>query len=314
MRKKRANFLKLLSTFICLAVLLLAIDTLLLQLQNYRWQDVLQGLDLIGHWQLLGALLLTGLSYGAIAAYDLLAFRYIRNPLHPIKVAFAGLITYAISPNVGFAFLTGGALRYRLYSLWKVTAMEIAEVIVFSNLSLWIGVCAIAGAIFSVTPLSIPAQVDIPLGSMKVLGSVFLALAAGYLALAAIVKAPLKFGRRMVRIPSLNLAVGQIAIFACDWGCAAAALYILLDLQGIVGFPQFFGMYVVGLGLGLLSTVPGGVGVFETVMVFLLAQYAAEPRLLAGLLLFRGIYYFLPFALSVACLGGYELRRAAATS
>ena len=135
-----------------------------------------------------------------------------------------------------------------------------------------------------------------------------MAIAAVYLAVSAFVRTPLKLGNYSIRPPSLKQALGQIGIFACDWGCAAAALYVLFDVGGAIAFPQFFSMYVVGLGLGLLSTVPGGVGVFETVMLFFLAPFADEPTILAQLLVFRGVYYFLPFAIAVASLGGYELR------
>ncbi|MGK7910963.1 MAG: UPF0104 family protein [Synechococcus sp.] len=292
-----------------LAILLLAIYTIRLQLQDYNFADVLRAMDAIGARQLLGALMLTMLSYTAIAVYDILAFRYIRHPLPPLKVALSGLVTYAISPNIGFAFFTGGALRYRLYSAWNVTAIEIAEVIVFSNLSLWVGVCTVAGAVFVMAPIPVPTHIAIPLGSLRLLGVAFVVLAATYLVLAATLKRSLQVGDRFIRFPSFKLAVSQIGVFAADWGCAAAALFLLLGLPGTVSFPQFFSAYVVALGLGLLSTVPGGVGVFETVMLLFLSQFAAEPDILGALIVFRCLYYFLPFVLCVAGLGVYELCR-----
>ena len=309
---RRSKYFLLLSSTLGLGILALAIWTIAIQLQNYRLQDVLAGIEGVREWQVVGAMLLTSLSYAAICGYDLLAFRYIRHALNPLKIAFAGLVTYAISPNVGFAFFTGGALRYRLYAPWKVSVLDIAKVIAFSNLSLWVGLFAIAGTVFYLVPPPLPPQLSIPLGSLPSLGVVFLAMSALYLALATLVRAPFTIGGRSFHLPSLKLALGQIAIFGCDWGCAAAALYLLLDFPASVSFPQFFSVYVVGLGLGLLSTVPGGLGVFETVMLFFLASYADEPTILARLLVFRGIYYFLPFAIAVAGLGGYELRRSVA--
>ena len=309
---RRSKFFPLLSSTLGLGILALAIWMIAIQLQEYRLQDVLAGIEGVSGWQVVGAMLLTSLSYGAISGYDLLAFRYIRHALNPLKIAFAGSVTYAISPNVGFAFFTGGALRYRLYSPWNVPALDIAKVIAFSNLSLWMGIFAIAGAVFSLAPPPLPPQLTIPLGSLPSLGMVFLAICALYLAIATLVRAPFTVGGHTFRLPSLQLALGQIAIFGCDWGCAAAALYLLLDLPASVPFPQFFSVYVVGLGLGLLSTVPGGLGVFETIVLFFLAPYADEPTILARLLVFRSIYYFLPFAIAVAGLGGYELRRSVA--
>ncbi|MEM9535292.1 MAG: UPF0104 family protein [Cyanobacteria bacterium P01_E01_bin.45] len=306
---RRSKLVRWLSAVLGLAILILAIDTIRLQLQDYSITDILQAMDAIGARQLLEALLLTIGSYTAIATYDILAFRYIRHPLSPLKVALSGLVTYAISPNIGFAFFTGGALRYRLYSAWNVSAIEIAEVTLFSNLSLWVGVCAVAGAVFVVAPIPVPARIAIPLGSLPLLGVVFVALAATYLVLAATLKRSLQVGDRRIRFPSFKLAVSQIAVFAADWGCAAVALFLLLDLPPTVTFPQFFSVYVVGLGLGLLSTVPGGVGVFETVMLLFLSQFAAEPDILGALIVFRCLYYFLPFVLCVTGLGMYELRR-----
>ena len=309
MKPFSSRIFPLLSSLFGSGILALAIWAIASQLADYRFQDVLAGMEGVSGWQLLGALSLTGLSYGAISGYDLLAFRYIRHNLSPFKVAFAGLITYAISPNVGFAFLTGGALRYRLYSIWRVSALEIAEVILFSNLSLWVGVFAIAGAAFLLSPMPLPALVTVPLGSLQFLGGVFFAIAAIYLGLATFVRSPLQWGDKRYRLPSWKLAISQIGVFGCDWGFASAALYVLLNLQESVPFPQFFSVYVVALGLGLLSTVPGGLGVFETVMLYFLQEFSSEPTVLGRLLIFRGIYYFLPFILAVAGLGVCELKR-----
>lgn len=309
MKPFKAKLFPLLSSIFGIGILVLAIWAIAVQMEDYRFQDLLAGMEGVNGWQLMAVILLTGLSYGAISGYDLLAFRYIRHGLSPFKIAFVGLVTYSISPNVGFAFLTGGALRYRLYSPWNVSALEIAEVTVFTNLSLWVGIFAIAGAVFFLAPFPLPAHIAIPLGSLQVLGGLFLAIAAVYLALAAFVRAPVQLGKCTYRLPSLKLAIGQIGVFGFDWGCASAALYVLLDLQESVAFPQFFCVYVVALGLGLLSTVPGGLGVFETVMLFFLTQFSDEPTTLGRLLVFRGIYYFLPFILAVSGLGIYELRR-----
>ncbi|MEB3225853.1 MAG: UPF0104 family protein [Synechococcus sp.] len=248
-------------------------------------------------------------SYGAIANYDLLAFRYLKRNLACYKIAFAGLVTYAISPNVGFAFLSGSVLRYRLYRHWQVSHLDIAQVIAFSNLTLWVGLLPVSGLIFSFFDFPLPAAIQLPIfsQSFKDFGIFCLLLSALYSIGTLIFRRPLTWKNYQFHFPSWWISLQQVLTFSLDWGFAALALYGLLGAP--MAFPRFFGIYVLAMVAGLVSTIPGGLGVFETVMLFFLVSNQAEERILATLIVFRALYYLLPFAIAVAALLYFEYRQ-----
>ncbi|MEB3887453.1 lysylphosphatidylglycerol synthase domain-containing protein [Lyngbya sp. CCY1209] len=289
-----------------LVIFSLAIVAILRELQAQDYRKIWINLRQFDPHTLLGTVGFTVISYGAIACYDILAFAYIKQPLSRAKIAFASLIAYAVSPSIGFAALSGGAIRYRFYSSWGISTLKIAQVIVFSNLSLWVGICAIGGGVFLIEPLILPSQLDLPFDSLRIGGITFLLLTGLYLGICGLHPSPLRLRSLSFRFPSLKLALGQIVVFTLDWGFAAAALYLLLPRQYNLSYPQFFGIYMLAMVAGLLSTVPGGLGVFETVFLLSLTPAIKKTTLFSLLLVFRGIYYFFPLVVAVLLIGVYE--------
>jgi len=82
-----------------------------------------------------------------------------------------------------------------------------------------------------------------------------------------------------------------------------------LPTSSLLSYPTCLGIYLLAQFAGVVSNVPGGLGVFETVMLLLLSPFFASGRLIGSLLAFRGIYNFLPLVLTLGTLGAYELRR-----
>lgn len=287
----------------------LAIAAVFRGLQGTDWQLVFSNLNQISLGQLGLALVFVACSYGAIACYDVLAFRYIERKLALAKIIFAGLITYAISPNVGFAFLSGGVLRYRIYRQWKVSNFDIAKIIAFTNFSLWVGLIPITGFVFVATEFSLPEAIaeSFALISPPEFGILLLIISGLYLLIVNYVKKPFQIKKKQIKLPSLRLTLQQILVFALDWGFAAGTLYFLLGNP--LSFPFFFGIYVIGMVAGLISTVPGGLGVFETVMLFFLESLQPKEEILATLIVFRCLYYFLPFTIAVIALLNFEIRQ-----
>ncbi len=300
------HFLSALSLIICG----IAIVMVWQELRRMSWGLVWENIGHLSPVQLAIAGLFTLCSYGAIANYDLLAFRYLKKQLPPHKVAFAGLITYTISPNVGFAFLSGSMLRYRLYRQWQVSQLDIAQVIAFTNLSLWVGLVTVGGFIFTVFNLPLPTAIELPLfaQSLRGLGLFCLALSGLYGLGNLLLQKPLRWRNHQFTFPSLQISLQQILIFGLDWGFAALALYSLFDIP--ISYPVFFGIYVLAMVAGLISTIPGGLGVFETVILFFLQATQPEEVILATLIVFRGLYYLLPFAIAVGALLLFEYRQA----
>lgn len=298
---------RILSSILGPVIFGLALWSIAIELRGYNFEDVLDGIERIEAGQLLQAFLLTWISYGAVSCYDLISFRYIESELAFPKIALAGFITYAISPTVGFPFLTAGALRYRLYSTWGVTAGQVAQVILFSNLSLWVGLFAIGGLSLSLTSSPIPEALEVPFHSLQPLGGICILITAIYLLLCQRVNSPIQWPSYTFHFPSLQIALAQILTFAVDWGAASAALYSLFSFSDQLSYLEFFGAYVIGMVAGLISTVPGGLGVFETIMIFFLSTFLPNPVILGTILIFRLIYYIIPLGVAILFLGGFEI-------
>lgn len=204
---------------------------------------------------------------------------------------------------------SGTAIRYRFYSRWGISPVQIAKIVAFTHLSFWLGMCAIGGVVFLVDPLTIPTLLNLPFKSVHPLGIIFLAIVALYLLASLWYRKPLRIKGEELTVPSISLSLAIVAVAALDWGLAAAVLYRLLPSTMGLAYLSFFGIFVLALTAGIISTVPGGLGVFETVILLLRPPSVSAPAMLGTLLVYRGIYYFLPFLVAIGLWLARELRR-----
>ena len=199
--KRIAPFLK---PLLILGVFAIALRVLATTLAQYRYRDIVRYISSLNGDQIILAVVLTLLGYLVMTGYDTLAFEYIRHPLPYRKIALASFIGYAFNNNVGLSGLVGGSLRYRLYTAWRLSAVEIAKVIAFCTISFWLGFIVLGGTFFIVLPPEIPASVHLPLNSIRLLGIVLLLPALAYLGWIA-------FRREPVRSHRLQRGVREIA-------------------------------------------------------------------------------------------------------
>ncbi len=283
------------------------------QLQGFRYRDVMQVLRALPTHRLLLAVLTTTLGYLAMTGYDALAFRYLRNPLPYRKIALASFAGYAFSNSLGFALLTGTPVRARLYSGWGLTALQVTRVVLFCFLTFWLGFITLGGIAFLIEPLPLPQTFYFHLTSARPIGVLFVALTLAYLGVNLRRRAPLTIGGLEIPLPGVRLAVSQMVTSCLDWGLAAATLYALLPGPGHHGldFPQLLAVFLLAQLAGVASQVPGGLGVLEASILYLMVHLAPEipvPRVVGALLAFRGIYYFAPLIVASLMLGTYEAR------
>jgi uncharacterized membrane protein YbhN (UPF0104 family) len=279
------------------------------ELKAYRLQDILDSLESLPKLSLCWGIILTAIGYWIVTAYDLLALHYIRRSLPYSKTAFAAFTSFAIANNLGFVLLTSSAIRYRFYLVWGLSAFEIAQVIAFGNLSFWLGMLSIGGVLFTIEPIPVPQVLKLPIDSLQPLGGIFMAITLSYLLLSVLShQKELNIGKWSFYLPSWQLSSSQILVSILDWGLACGVLYLLLPPSETVSFPYFFAIYLLAQLAGIISHVPGGLGVFETAIVLMLSHTISGDRILAALLAYRAIYYFLPFGVAVCMLGLHEWR------
>ena len=299
----------LLPLVVGIILLVLSIAIMRQELRAYSFGDIWHSITHIPKIRLLGAMGLTTLGYLSMTGYDWLGFRYINRSLSLSKIVLTAFISYAVSNNIGLTLFSGTAIRYRFYSAYGISFFDIAKIIAFIHLSFWLGICGIGGLVFWVDPLSIPAILELPFKSVHVLGGILSAIALGFLALSIGWQKPISLRGQLLTLPSWQLSLSLMLFSALDWAFASGVLYLLLPSQHAIAYFGFFGIYILALTAGIMSNVPGGLGVFETVILLLCSPKIAKPDILAALLAYRGIYYFLPLIAAAALWAVHEWQR-----
>ena len=260
------------------------------------------------------ALLATAVSYLALTQYDFSALRYTGAKVARGTVLLTSFVAYALSNSIGLGPLSGGAVRMRLYAAAGLEPGLIARVIVFNAAAFGLGM-----AVFGAVGLLWAAPDVAPLlhtqaWVLRLIGSVMLLALCGFLWLCSrrrTLYLEFTLGRRWstsLRLPPLRQAVRQLVISAFELAASAAALWFLLPPNHIAP-STFVAFYAVAITVGIVSHVPGAVGVFEAVMMLLASgPGVSSEAMLGALLLYRGIYYVLPLVLATGALAVYELR------
>ena len=283
-----------------LVLFAVALAVLRTELRTVSWHDLTADVRGTPARQLGWAVLLTALNYATLTGYDLLAFAYIGKRLARGRIMLASFLAYAIANNVGFAMLSGASVRYRFYTRWGVNAEELSRIIFSYSVTFWLGLLALGGLSLALSPLprahEMPAhQLVAPIGWLLMLTSV------AYVVATVVRRHPIRIRKFELPLPSPRIALAQLAISAVDWALAGAVLYVLLPPSTLT-FPDLLGAFLAAQLLGLASHVPGGVGVFEGLMVLLLKPFLSSAELLPALVVYRAVYYLLPLAAALIVL------------
>jgi phosphatidylglycerol lysyltransferase len=301
------RFREVLGTVIGLVLFGAALFVLYRALRGYQYHDVMAQIRSISGFRILLALVFTVLSYGALTLYDRLALYHLGRSISYPRVAFTSFTTYSISHNIGFAFFTGSSIRFRLYTALGLSVPEIAQVIGFAVLTFWLGYLTTAMGAFLLSPLGIPSQLNLPFQSTRALGLAIGVVLLGYFGTNLIYRRQFSIRGHEIRLPAPIVTILQVLVGVFDWLVAAAALWIILPEIPGISYHHILGIYLIAQIAGLTSSIPGGLGVFESVFVLILSPVSSSAAILGSLLVYRLVYYLIPLGAGAAMLGGYEL-------
>lgn len=284
------------------------------QLKHVGTEKILDGVRSVPAWKIWTAVGLTALNYLILVGYDWAATRYVEHPLSLRRIAFASFICYAMSHNFGW-IIGGPASRYRLYSAAKLTTLEIVKLVTILAVAYWMGFFALTGVVFVAFPPDLPTELRIdertfalPVLSARPLGIVFVTVVCSYLAATAFVKKVELRGKEL-KLPSFRLSLFLVAVAMLDIMIASTVLYALLPPEMSISLPMATSVYLMGMVVVITLHIPGGVGVFEAVVLALLAP--ADPAQLgelAGVLIvYRAVYYLLPLLIASLALVAHEV-------
>jgi glycosyltransferase 2 family protein len=276
--------------FVAIGVLSLVGFLLFRTLSRYSLGELVAAVAAVPVARLLAAGGFALASYLSLTGFDYLALHYVGRPLSYSKAALASFTSLSLGHNIGFAALSSGAIRYRFYTRWGLSPVQVAKIIVFCGVTVGLGLLVLGGAAlllrtelaWEITGLAKPVIIGLGIGC--------LAAPLLYLILAAVIRGPLVIRHWSLDMPSPWIAVGQIAVGSINFAFVAACLHQALAAVTDVAYLGVASVYVIANATALVSHVPGGLGVIESVVMHLLPQ----TDLIGPLLVFRFVYFLAP--------------------
>ena len=283
----------------------LAIGVIVREVHTISLRDVVEELRSLSPTVLTGSSLFALASYSILTLYDYLALQYVGAGLRYLRVAPVSFSAFAIGHNVGLSSLSGGAIRYRAYSLAGLSAARIALVVGFIPLTYGLGAAILLGVTLLLDPAALTA---LPLGKawLQSLGVLLLVVPLLYVGWNALRRTPVTIGAWMLTPPGARLGLCQCLLGSADLVLASLVLYVLVHGASDISFLPFLGAYLLAMVAGVVSNVPGAVGVFESAMLLLLPDIPVAI-LLGSILAYRLIYYLVPLLLALMLVVAHEV-------
>src|SRR3954464_1252425 len=294
---------------VSIVVIAIAITTLVRMLKGANVGDILLALAEKPLLQIgLAALCVLG-AFCTLTFYDFFALKTIGKKHVPYRIAaLSSFTSYVIGHNIGATVFTGGAIRFRIYSDHGLNAIDVAKICFLSGLTFWLGNLFVLGAGMAWAPAAARAIDLLPPQLNRLIAFGCLAGIAAYLVWIFTGKGRRQLGQHgwKVFLPSAPLTLLQILIGVVDLGFCALAFYLLMPVYPDLDFVSVAVVFILATLLGFASHAPGSLGVFDAAMLVALPQFGRE-HLVATLLLYRMLYFVLPFAIAVTILGTREL-------
>jgi uncharacterized membrane protein YbhN (UPF0104 family) len=284
-----------LTPLIATAAVLIAGFLLYRTLSRYSLDQIVASVVAIPPQRFAAAGLFAAASYLCLTGFDWLALRYVGRRLPYRYVALTSFVSLSLGHNIGFAALSSGAIRYRFYSRCGVSAGDVAKIILFCGTTVGLGLSTLGGLALLLRPGLAGEMTGLGPVAVAALGLVWLSLPVAYVVLSMFVRRPLRIRGWVVTFPPVRLALAQCVLGSLNYICVSACLYQVLSGAGDVSYPAVLTAYVIAAVTALISHVPGGLGVIESVVLFLLP----EGSFIGALLAFRVVYFLIPL-----CIGG----------
>lgn len=303
------KYLRYLGHILICAIFALAVYLLYHKLKAYSISQIRASVDQISWGRIALSMILMVINYMILVGYDWLALKAIHKKLPLPKVALVSFVGQAVSYNFG-ALLGGTSVRYRFYSAWGFSIPDVVRLVLMLAVTFWVGALGLCGIIFIAAPPAIPDSLaqNMPITDVRILGYILTAIASAYLVLCFSIRKPIHIFGKEFDFPSPRIAIAQCVVAGVDIVAAAACMFVLLP-EGIdITFMEFLPSYLMAQVAVVLTHIPGGVGVFELVILELTHTHQTQA-VFAGVLLFRLIYYIIPLIAAAGLLALYEARQ-----
>ena len=273
-----------------LPVFMLLIAVIIIhQVRKIAWHDVIAALKAYRAQTLIHGAMLGAVAYTLYASFDLIGMKYIKAQVSTPRILGIAFVAYAINQSFGALLGTVG-MRFRLYGKQGLSTVAISKLIGLAIVTNWLGYLLVAGTLFSARSIRLPDTWRLGNDALQMIGVVMLLLVVSYLLLCRYSRTrAFTIRSEQVALPSLQLAIAQLAVAALHWFALAGILYLLMN--GEVSYVLVLGTYMLTSVSAVIAHVPGGIGVIEAVFIAVLSGRLPVPQLMAALLAFRGIFY-----------------------
>jgi uncharacterized membrane protein YbhN (UPF0104 family) len=292
-----------------LLIIAFAITTLVRTLKGVDTGVILVALTEKSSSQIgLAALCVIG-AFCTLTFYDFFALRTIGKLHVPYRIAaLSSFTSYSIGHNIGATVFTGGAIRFRIYSDYGLNAIDVAKICFISGLTFWLGNTFVLGIGMAMHPWAASAMDLLPPAINRLIAFGCISGIAAYFIWLVMGKNRRELGQHgwKVVLPSARLTLLQILIGVVDLGFCALAIYLLMPVQPGIDFISLAVVFILATLLGFASHAPGSIGVFDAAMLVALPQFGRE-ELLATLVIYRVLYFLIPFSIAISIMGTREL-------
>ncbi len=259
-------------------------------------------------WKIGLSLLFAIAAYFFSWGYDRAASETIGNRLSFRKNGLLSTISYGIGNSTGFSSLGTSSVRYHLYSSWGYSFTDITRIIVYTTIFFWMGFLFLGIFLFPSVKIPVEGKTGFFL-KLWPLSVFFAGIMISYFSVSLFRRKPIKIKSKSLEIPSFGVSLGQLVCSVLDWFFSCLALYIFFPQITVSGFIDFFGFFLFSQLIGLISNIPGGLGVFEAVIIIFAKYHGIDPAAtVSNLILFRITYYFIPLCTGSLLLILYEIR------
>jgi glycosyltransferase 2 family protein len=303
LRAQHRHYLIWLKRTAALAIIVLAGALLYRTLRGYSLDEIVKSIQAIPLQRILLAGVFSAGSYFCLGWFDFMAVRYAGKPLPYRKVALASFCALSLGHNIGFAALSSGAIRYRFYSRWGMSPGQVAKVIIFCGVTVGLGMLTLAGVALMLRPNLAARMIGLTPSLAMTIGALCLMLSALYVIAAAFVHREVTIRNWRLPMPPLKFAIAQIGVGSANYACVAGCLHQTLSAAGEVPYLAVAAAYVIANTGALITHVPGGIGVVESVVSYLLPG----AGVIGALVMFRVMYYLVPLSIGGPLFGLTEL-------
>lgn len=281
-----------------LGFFVLVAGLLVSQAQTIEWDQVLGSLKRYRLGEIWGAAALAAASLLLYSCFDLLGRRYTGHQLGTGSVMTTTFVSYIFNLNLG-SLMGTVAMRYRLYSRLGLGLGTIARITTLSMLTNWMGYLLLAGLVFSLQPPAVPASWAISALQLRLGGVLLLALVVAYLLACGFRRQrSFELGGHTIVLPSARMALLQLLMGAANWLLMAGIIFVLLQQR--IDLASVVSVLLLAAVAGVITHIPGNLGVLEAVFIALLSHRLPVHELLAALVAYRLLYLLLPLILAVA--------------